>query len=91
MRGVTLVELLVVIAVLGVLTAVSTLAVTSLRPTAESERIRLLTRARATAIRAGRAVTISSPMGEMIRFLPDGRALGGGVDPLTGEALDARH
>jgi prepilin-type N-terminal cleavage/methylation domain-containing protein len=91
MRGATLVELLMVLLVLGVMAGVSSIAVTSLRPLPESERRRELDRARAVAIRSGSAVTVDADNGSTVRFLPDGRALGAGVDPFTGEVLDAAH
>jgi hypothetical protein len=53
--------------------------------------MRELDRARAAAIRSGMAVTVSDDDGSAVRFLPDGRALGAGVDPFTGEVLDAAH
>ena len=91
MRGITLVELIVVLAVLGVIAAVSTLAVSSLRRPAAATSTEVLRRARTTAIRQGRAVTISGQNGTTIRFLPDGRAIGAGVDPWTGEPADAQR
>lgn len=87
--GSTLVELLVVLTILALLGGLSTLAVTSLRAptgTAERDTIRAL---RARAIRTGQAMTVrleSTPL----RFLPDGRVIGGVVDPLTGAWPDAR-
>ena len=78
-RGVTLVELLVVLALLGLVLGVSGLAMASLREPRESDRMGELRRARAEAIRSGEAVRIDS-----VLFLPDGRAIGPNVDPLTG-------
>jgi prepilin-type N-terminal cleavage/methylation domain-containing protein len=91
MRGTTLVELMVVLVILGVVASVSTLALTSLRPSPDAERVHLLSRARAAAARSGQPVSVPAADGSAIRFLPDGRALGPGVDPLTGDALDATH
>jgi len=89
MRGVTLVELMVVLAVLGVIASISGLAVASLRPPIKAELTAALQRARGAAVRQGRAVTVSGEDGATILFLPDGRAIGRGVDPWTGEVSDA--
>ena len=75
----TLLELVVALAILGLILGVSGVALASLRPPAGSEVARARQRARAEAIRAGTAVRADS-----VLFLPDGRALGPGVDPLTG-------
>jgi prepilin-type N-terminal cleavage/methylation domain-containing protein len=84
--GVTLVELVVVLLVLGLLGGMSGLAVSSLRPPPEAPREALLRHARAEAIRTGRSVRIAGDAAPAA-FLPDGRAIGMGVDPLTGQAL----
>lgn len=81
-RGVTLLELLVVLTVLGVVLAVTGLAIGSLRTPRESEGVLALRRARAEAIRSGVPRTTHG-----VRFLPDGRAIGVDVNPLTGEPL----
>ncbi len=95
--GFTLVEVLVVIAILGLIFGVSGLAFSSLRLPRESMRIAALRAARATAIRTGRPVravlprdtaAYRSPLPAPL-FLPDGRAVGPAVDPLTGAPLDA--
>jgi prepilin-type N-terminal cleavage/methylation domain-containing protein len=92
--GVTLVELLVVIAILGVIAGVSGVAFTSLHAPHASERIRAMRAARAQAIRQGKAVAFPFG-GPRVRpsalFLPDGRAIGTGIDPLTGAPVDASH
>ncbi len=90
--GVTLVELLVVIVILGLIVGVSGLAFTSLRPPRTSERIRAAQAARGQAIREGRPVPFlfrGSRVRPSALFLPDGRAIGIGVDPLTGTPADA--
>jgi prepilin-type N-terminal cleavage/methylation domain-containing protein len=81
--GVTLLELLVVLVLLGLLLGMSGVAVTSLAAPRASAPVRQMEMARAAAIRSGLpvAVTVDSAV---VRFLPDGRALGPGVDPLTG-------
>jgi len=79
MRGMTLLELLVVLTLLGVVLGVTGLAIGSLQAPRESEQIRALKRARAEAIHSGAPRTTHD-----VRFLPDGRAMGPNVDPLTG-------
>jgi prepilin-type N-terminal cleavage/methylation domain-containing protein len=93
----TLVEVLVVIALLGLIFGLSGLAFSSLRLPRESIRITALRTARAAAIRTGRPVRAvlpgdsggyRSPLPAPL-FLPDGRALGPTANPLTGAPLDA--
>jgi prepilin-type N-terminal cleavage/methylation domain-containing protein len=91
MRGATLVELMVVLAIIGLVTGMSALAAGGLRPSGATRRAEALGRARATAIRTGRAVTLTDESGATIRFLPDGRGIGRAVDPFTGDVLDARQ
>ncbi|MGH7676105.1 MAG: hypothetical protein ACREMV_12615, partial [Gemmatimonadales bacterium] len=71
---------------------ISGLALASLQAPRESERVRALSRARSQAIRTGPPVRAAlppdtagtlSPLPAPL-FLPDGRAIGPGVDPLTG-------
>lgn len=83
-RGVTLPELLVVLVMLALISGMGVISVVALRPPPEAGRLDSLRSARAEAIRSGKPVVIqldSVP----VRFLPDGRVLGGPVDPLTGE------
>lgn len=95
--GFTLVEVIVVVALLGLLFGLAGLAFTSLRPPRESERVQILRRARAAAIQGGRPVRAVFPSGTggyrsplpAPLFLPDGRAVGPAADPLTGAPLDA--
>ena len=82
-RGVTLVELLVVLVLLALLFAVSGLALASLSSPRDSARVRALAAARAKAIRSGVPVSLADSASSVL-FLPDGRAIGPGVDPLTG-------
>ncbi len=93
--GTTLAELIVVLALLGLIVGVSGLTLGSLRPAADAQAIQDLRRARAEAIRTGRPVHLLGAQGDSVashtphpppswRFLPDGRAIGPGVDPLTG-------
>ena len=78
-HGVTLLELLVVLTVLGVVLGMTGLAIASLKAPRESDEILALRRARAEAIQ------LSAPRSvQGVRFLPDGRAIGPKIDPLTG-------
>jgi prepilin-type N-terminal cleavage/methylation domain-containing protein len=77
--GVTLLELLVVLTILGFVLGISGLAIASLQAPRESTDARDLRRARAEAIQSGAPRTAHG-----VRFLPDGRAIGVGVDPLSG-------
>lgn len=86
--GFTLLEVIVVLAIMGVTLGLGGLALASLKPPRESELSRELRRARSEAIRGGRPVrTVVNRTARPVHvlFLPDGRALGPGVDPLTGE------
>jgi prepilin-type N-terminal cleavage/methylation domain-containing protein len=80
--GVTLLELLVVLVVLGVVLGVTGLAIGSLHAPRESEAIATLRRARAEAIHSG-----VPRVAHGVLFLPDGRAIGPGMNALTGEPL----
>lgn len=85
--GTTLVELLVVLSILAVIASVSALSVVSLRVPASARTRDSLRSARDAAIRSGLAQVIwidNLP----VRLLPDGRVLGGPVDPLTGKWLN---
>jgi prepilin-type N-terminal cleavage/methylation domain-containing protein len=91
-HGFTLLEMIVVLAILGLIFGVSALAFTSLKTPRESDITRELRRARSEAIHTGRAVVIDrnrAPRTAYVLFLPDGRAIGPGADPLTGAPLDA--
>jgi prepilin-type N-terminal cleavage/methylation domain-containing protein len=90
-RGVTLVELLVVLLLLGMIAGMSGLARGWARGAAGSEarwesRVRS---ARAEAIRTGLPVQVVGESGAAVLVLPDGRAFGGGVEPLSGEPTRA--
>ena len=86
-------ELLVALALLGIVLGVTGLALASLRTPREAEATRRLERARAEAIQTGHLVTLidlpadtganRAPRTTHV-FLPDGRAVGPNVDPLTG-------
>lgn len=74
-RGTTLVELLVVLALLGILAAVGAGSMTSPRGPDEDPAIHTVRRARVQAIQRGVPVLVRSDSG-WIRFLPDGRTVG---------------
>lgn len=90
--GVTLVELVVVLALIGLVASVSGLALSSLKPPREAEWARELRRARTGAVQTGKLVRSAIPLPSTSvhdrplpsLFLPDGRAIGAAVDPLTG-------
>ena len=77
--GVTLLELIVVLAILGVILAVTGLALGALKRPREAQELTELREARAEAIHVGAPRTAHG-----VRFLPDGRAIGPNVNPLTG-------
>ena len=85
MRGVTLVELLVVLAVVGIIAAVSGVGLATLRAPTGAARHTAVETARTRAILFGEAVVVVVDSAS-VRLLPDGRVIGAplGVDPLTG-------
>ena len=90
--GFTLVEVIVVTVILGLIMGMSGLAFVGLRAPRESNVVRELRRARREAVQAGRPVSIGgnhAPLTTHVLFLPDGRAIGVGADPLTGAPAHA--
>jgi prepilin-type N-terminal cleavage/methylation domain-containing protein len=91
--GVTLVEMLVVILIIGLTAGVSAFSISALHPPIEADQSRRLRQARAEAIRRGVAVLIiTDSIGgdrgrSAVRFEPDGRVIGVGIDPWTGAPL----
>ena len=84
-RGYTLMELVVVLAMLGLLFGMSAVAFTSLRqPDDKGPELRF-DEARRAALQTGQPVTLTDDSGRTVRFLPDGRAIGPEVDPFTGK------
>jgi prepilin-type N-terminal cleavage/methylation domain-containing protein len=95
-RGVTLVELMATVVLLGVLCAFTSVAVASLRPGETLTPFGVLQKTRARAIQTGRPA-LWEQLDQRVLFLPDGSSGGGSVviagrtvviDPLTGE-IDA--
>lgn len=97
--GFTLMEVIVVVAILGLVFGVSGLAFTSLRAPRASVWVTALRHARAESIRTGRPIRAVVPVNSgsertallAVLFLPDGRAVGPSVDPLTGAPLAAAN
>ena len=89
--GYTLIEMIVVLAILGLAAGMSGLALASLKAPRESQLVRALREARSQAIRCGRPVraVLDHSLLPAPLFLPDGRALGPGVDALTGAPYDS--
>jgi len=90
--GFTLLEAMVVMVILGLIVGMTGLAFTGLRAPRESNLAGELRRVRSEAIQAGRPVSIGgnhSPLTTHVLFLPDGRAIGSGADPLTGAPVDS--
>lgn len=94
MRGTTLLELVVALAILGTALGVVGLGVRAVTPPAEAEVLGALRAVRERAIQTGAPVTFTGS-GSAVRFAPDGSATGGPVladsatyvvDPLTGMA-----
>ncbi len=89
MRGATLVELTVTLLVLGLLSGLGAVAVGTLRRDRADPWHEAVSRARAAAVHTGRPVAVTGDSGRRALLLPDGRAIGPGLDPLTGEVLSA--
>jgi prepilin-type N-terminal cleavage/methylation domain-containing protein len=87
-RGATLIELMVALLLMSLLTGLAAATLGTRRPTPRSLHERAFDRARLNAARSGRAVQASAG-GAHALFLPDGRAVGVGLDYLTGEATRA--
>ena len=89
MRGTTLVELVVALTVCALLAALAAVGVTRPRAAGAERWHAVAGRARAAAIATGRAVSLADTANGPSLFLPDGRAIGAGLDPLLGDPLDA--
>ena len=92
--GYTMVEVIVALALLGLILGLSGVAVASLREPTGAAITRRLIAARDSALRTGKPVTVTVTVPVTIEyhalrtthilFLPDGSALGAGVERLTG-------
>jgi prepilin-type N-terminal cleavage/methylation domain-containing protein len=82
-RGVTLIELVVALAILGTTLAIAGLGIASLEAPASSRLTSDLALARRRAAESGAPVTVTVA-GKAVRFAPDGSAAGG---PLVVESL----
>lgn len=83
-RGFTLIEMLVALTILSIVLGTSALASRGAPSAGRDSRTESLRQARTRAIESGRAVTAGGASRPVL-FLPDGRAIGAGVDPLTGQ------
>ena len=94
--GTTLIELIVALAVLGIVLGVSTAALSAIHRDTPPPMAAAIAAARARALHHGSIVRVDLPDSNghgvtSVLFLPDGRIIGVGFDPLTGEATDARR
>src|SRR5262245_14440984 len=96
--GVSLIELMIVLAILGILSAIVSLVWRQSRPdasSADSSTLSVVTAARQHALQAGSRVTVAVVVrDESVRItaLPDGRVIGAaliGIDELTGRVRKA--
>jgi prepilin-type N-terminal cleavage/methylation domain-containing protein len=83
-RGITLVELIVALVLIGMLAGLAAGAVGSLAGQKVSADAQELERARRRAIQGGRPVHLQLSGKAEVLFLPDGRAIGDSLDYLTG-------
>ncbi len=94
----TLLEVVVVLALLGLVLGIATLALVSLRPPRQVHWVAALDSARTAAVRSGVPVRLARTLADTSHstlpthwlILPDGRVLGPHVDGLTGVPRDAR-
>ena len=92
LSGFTLLEVMVVLVILGLIVGMSGLAFVGLRAPRESNLAGELRRARSQAIQTGRPTATAfnhAPHATKDLFLPDGSAIGSGLDHLTGVQADA--
>jgi len=87
--GMTLVELLVVLVLVGLLLSLSTMAMPG-KATPVMDWDSEVAAAQLEAARVGRAIGLRNDTGNALLVLPDGEVLGAGFDPLTGGRHAAR-
>ncbi|HET7024570.1 MAG TPA: prepilin-type N-terminal cleavage/methylation domain-containing protein [Gemmatimonadales bacterium] len=93
--GTTLIELIVALAVLGIILGVSAAAIGSLDRKPSSTEVVAIARGRERALRTGVPVSIDLPDSNpnvgprSVLLLPDGRVIGAGYDQLTGAVIRA--
>jgi hypothetical protein len=80
----TLVEMLVVVVLMATLLSISSLGLLRRGHETHSRWAARVDSAQAAAIRSGRAIVLTDSSGRTVRFLPDGGAIGLGIDRLTG-------
>ena len=91
-RAFTLIEVVVTLAVLGLVLGMSAVSLASLAPSPAATDLRQLDSARRAAIQTGAAVRLQSQDGKrQWLFLPDGRGVGSDIDLLTGTPLRVAH
>ena len=86
-NGFTMIEVVVVLALLGIVLGLSAVGVASLRPPARSTELLQLDSARRSAILSGALVRLGTGRAVGL-LLPDGRGIGPNLDPLTGSPHD---
>lgn len=88
--GVTLVELMVVLTILGVVFGLVGIGIAGLRPPPSAGFQQRLESGREAAIIRGVDVLVTAAdSSDVVRFRPDGQTIGTGVDPLNGAVSDA--
>jgi prepilin-type N-terminal cleavage/methylation domain-containing protein len=96
-RGVSLIEMTIVLLLLALMAGVSVAALWSLRAPPDSSGVGPLLAGRTRALVTGVPVRIArwgsdrdSSLAQVL-FLPDGRAIGKGVDPIVGMVVRHAH
>lgn len=95
-RGVTLIELVVVLAILGIMAAVTGLTMNTAAPAVSPDTtITQITHLRDSALMTGKPITTVLTHHDTaiaVTVFPDGRVLstGGHIDRMTGRARDSR-
>lgn len=92
-RGMTLLELMTVLTIIGILTGLATLGFTRLGKTSPEQVPSSLLRAHLTTMRSRSAVRAWIRFGEdsgSVLILPDGRVLADSLDPFGGATANAR-